>query len=59
MKTTNLVKFVQDFLYLTEWFHKQNELKTEFESKEVNKMYKCLCKFDVSVRRKEAIFYII
>ena len=38
MKTTNKVKFAQDFLYLTELFHKQNEFKTEFESMEVNKI---------------------
>ena len=37
--------------------YKQNEFKTEFESMEVNKMNKCLCKFYVSVTRKDNSFY--
>ena len=51
------LNFEQDFLYLTEWLHKQNEFNTEFESMEVKKMKKCLSKFYVSVTRKENSFY--
>ena len=43
--------------FFTEWFHKQNEFKTEFESIEVNQINKYLCKFYVSVTRKENSFY--
>ena len=37
-------------------FHQQNEFKIEFEGMEVNEMNKCLCKFYVSVRRKDGTF---
>ena len=30
------IKFAQNLLYLTEWFHQQNEFKPEFERMEVN-----------------------
>ena len=57
MKTTNEVKFAQDFHYLTERFHQHNEFKTEFESMEVNEKNKCLSKFYVLVRRKDGSFH--
>ena len=39
------IKFAQNFLYLREWFHQQNEFKTEFERIEVNKMKKRSLRF--------------
>ena len=38
------IKFLQHFIYLTEWFQQQTEFTTEFEAMEVKEMNKCLFK---------------
>ena len=38
LKRKHQMKFAQNFLYLTEWFHQQNKFKTEFDSMRANEI---------------------